>query len=328
MDYSPNGAVSNFSISTSTDDPTFIKNIKLGIAIFYIIITPLIILGNALVISTVLVFIRHWHHYNFMLLSLAVADLLVGVLGCPLFAASFLMDKNVFHNRYACLFKVITTLLICLAPLFNITLIVIDRYISIVHPSFYFKYKSHRNIVITLAILWMYVLVLISLPLMGLNKYDENKRCQFYLVLSKEYYIFAMFLQLCACLCISLTLYCMILIKVRQITDRTKMYADITYTKLTAVVFLLFNLCWTPYIIVAPICYFIVVSDVTEVIKDGTVVLAFGKSAINPFVYFYMRTKFRTAFTLLLSTPITRWSTIRYHDFDVAKHSTTILKES
>jgi adenosine receptor A2a len=92
------------------------------------------VIGNALVI---LVFHRERRlrrRTNYYIISLAIADLLVGLLGIPF---AILASMGLPTNLHACLFTVSLLVVLCTISIFCLVAVSVDRYWAILHPMGY-----------------------------------------------------------------------------------------------------------------------------------------------------------------------------------------------
>lgn len=328
------------NVTTGVDfleDSVLLKSFNMAYAILLIIFMPGIITGNMLLIVTIFVFKNLRHYANFMLLSLAAADLFVGVFTCPLNAAAFLESKAILYDGAGCLLWTASKVVGCIASVSNIFVIIIDRYTAMCHPAFHFQYFRFHNVVIVLVVVWVYTIVVGSLPLMGWNTYDKSKRCSMHTVLTTVYLLSTMFATLGVCLFGSFFLYVRIFFHVRSnhnqvsgvsckksMDSKVQLKRDIRATKVTAFIFVTLVLFWAPYFVVRLIRVLGIWSETREVIKNGFQVLAISNSLVNPIVFAFTKKKFRYAYALLVTTPLMRYSTLRHMDLrDVVSGSTT-----
>lgn len=106
-----------------------------GYTVFYIILELLIavlsVLGNVLVCWAVWLNSNLQTITNFFLVSLAVADIAVGVLAIPF---SIAISTGFCSNFYGCLFIACFVLILTQSSIFSLLAIAIDRYIAIKIP--------------------------------------------------------------------------------------------------------------------------------------------------------------------------------------------------
>lgn len=314
----------NVSYLSSAEKSILVDRINMGIAFILIIISPIIIFVNALVVLSVVIFRNLRQHTNYLLCSLAFADLLVGTITCPLHIAFYLGPRTLYYNRIACLIWLGSVILGCGASLCNLLLIAVDRFIAVAIPFFHFKLKNFRRKYLILIALWTFALLLSVLPLLGWNQFEENKKCDFDTTLPKEYVYLVAYGVVGGCILLSSGLYLKIFLIIwhRSNNDARRRSSfkcgnkasgfqrEVTFTKITAFVFLVFIVFWAPYFFVFPLKYSSLRHDVLESVNNLALLLAFTNSMINPLVYVYVRPDFKIAFKLLLTTPVTKWPSL------------------
>ena len=104
-----------------------------------------------------------------LLLSLAVTDFLCGLVNMPLY---FLIFRYIAEVKDPCLFVKFCSpafLLVTLESFFIVTLIAIERYLSIFHPFFHVSRVSLRNASVCIAVSWVVSMLGTSPLLAGVN---------------------------------------------------------------------------------------------------------------------------------------------------------------
>ena len=143
-------------------------------AIIVAIIVVIIVVGNSLVCIAVtgndrsLKSIQYW-----FLVSLAVADLMVGVLIMPLGIVNNLYGCWVF-GPFLCLLWLVLDVLACTASILSLCLISLDRYFCITKPIQYAKWRTGRRARIMIGAIWVLSLVISVPPLFGWRDQSEN----------------------------------------------------------------------------------------------------------------------------------------------------------
>ena len=124
--------------------------------VIQIILSVLIIASNtiAIVICTSKNYESVRVKVNDIVLSLAVADLLVG-LALPYHSTVF-VDQKITQNSVACFLRVSITLQHVMASVFNLLLVTIDRYVAILHPYIYYKAGSLPRARLFIVLVWSY----------------------------------------------------------------------------------------------------------------------------------------------------------------------------
>lgn len=106
------------------------------------IVAALAVLGNSLVIFVFWKERRLRRRTNYYIVSLAVADLLVGLLGIPF---AILSSIGFPTNLHACLFTVSLLLVLCTISIFCLVAVSVDRYWAILHPMGYSRNVSTKT---------------------------------------------------------------------------------------------------------------------------------------------------------------------------------------
>ncbi|XP_071793447.1 alpha-2A adrenergic receptor-like [Asterias amurensis] len=131
-----------------------------------------IVFGNALVcISVCRVRALKGIQYRF-LVSLALADLMVGILIVPLSIANELLGCWVF-GTFLCLIWKVIDVLACTASILNLCLISLDRYYSITRPIKYAKWRTHQRAYIMIGAVWTLSFIISVPPLFGWRNEDR-----------------------------------------------------------------------------------------------------------------------------------------------------------
>lgn len=92
------------------------------------------IVGNAMVIIVFKRERRLRRRTNYYIVSLAIADFLVGILGIPF---AIMASYGLPPNLYACLFTVSLLVVLCTVSIFCLVAVSVDRYWAILHPMGY-----------------------------------------------------------------------------------------------------------------------------------------------------------------------------------------------
>nr|XP_055068548.1 adenosine receptor A3-like [Misgurnus anguillicaudatus] len=231
-----------------------------------------------------------------LIVSLAMADFLVGCVVVPLSVVEVLNIEMSFH---ACLFINCVLIVPLQASLLTLLAIALDRYLRVCIP---FRYKStvtKRRSWVLAAVCWMLACLLGFLPMYGWNKPHTLKRhnstlnCEFTAVISFSYLVnFIFFGTFIPLLAIMVALYCYIFFKVRRLKGKTGIAESGAYNhkehNLAGSLVLVLALCvacWLPLHIMHAIhFYFQSIRVPSDVIYFG-VVVSHANSVVNPVVY-------------------------------------------
>lgn len=102
--------------------------------IFEVLVALTAVIGNGMVIIVFRRERRLRRRTNYYIVSLAIADLLVGLLGVPF---AILASIGLPTNLYACLFSLSLLVVLCTISIFCLVAVSVDRYWAILHPMAY-----------------------------------------------------------------------------------------------------------------------------------------------------------------------------------------------
>ncbi|XP_038128404.1 trace amine-associated receptor 1-like [Cyprinodon tularosa] len=268
----------------------------------------LIICGNLLVIISVIYFKQLHTPTNFLILSLAVTDLLVGALVLP-FSAILSMSSCWYSGYLLCKMRDLFDILLCASSILNLCCISIDRYYAVCHPL---TYKSKMNGCVTLTIIlvsWtLSALLAIAINVRG--KGEENLNCEIF-VATKESSpgpIFAFYIPAIIILTIYLKILTVAKGQARRIQNTLKSEAALSKMEKKANVTLtivlgVFLICWTPFFVSQGL-YSMGRLTIPIVVIEAFKWLGWSNSMLNPLVYAFFYRWFRNAFTIIISGKI------------------------
>lgn len=125
-------------------------------------LTIITIVGNGLVICLIFTIRRLQTVANWSVLSLAVADLFVGLTFFPLLFALNIDQLKDPPESLPPFFLVSRTFLYFSAT--NLFVMILDRYVAIVHPLKYLSFMTARVIKVAVAVAWISPILLFSVP--------------------------------------------------------------------------------------------------------------------------------------------------------------------
>lgn len=132
-----------------------------------VLIAVLSISGNILVCWAVAINTTLKNATNYFLVSLAVADILVGCLAIP-FAIT--ISTGIYLDFYGCLFMACFVLVLTQSSIFSLLAIAIDRYLAVKIPLRYKELMTGKTAREIIAILWILSFVIGLIPFFGWNK--------------------------------------------------------------------------------------------------------------------------------------------------------------
>lgn len=277
------------------------------------------IFGNILVCWAVYYNPRLRSVTNYFIVSLAVADFLVGSLAIP-----FALATNARHpknNFFACLFMNSWVVILTQSSILSLLAIALDRYFAVVSPFKYRRIATARKASGVIVMTWILSFLIGSPPLFGWNlrsKYPHEEDCVFVKVIDLKYMVFFNFFGfVLPPLLIMLFVYLRIFQAVKEqvvAISRTMVATDDEMTrqrsalavkegraaKLLAIVIILFAICWLPIHILNSITVFCGDGTVPYLVLLPAIILSHANSAMNPIIYTLSNRDFRRTFKKLI----------------------------
>lgn len=116
----------------------------LPVCVTYLAIFLVGVLGNSLTCAVILRYRVMQTPTNYYLLSLAVSDLLVLLLGMPLELYEMWRNYPFLLGEGGCYFRTFLFETVCFASILNVTALSVERYVAVVHPL-KVKYTATRT---------------------------------------------------------------------------------------------------------------------------------------------------------------------------------------
>ncbi|XP_029171232.1 adenosine receptor A2b-like isoform X2 [Nylanderia fulva] len=149
------------------------------------------VLGNGLVIIVFGKERKLRRRTNYYIVSLAAADLLVGLFAIPF---AILASIGLPTNLHACLFTVSVLVVLCTISIFCLVAVSVDRYWAILHPMRYSRTVRTKTAIGIICVCWIAGTLVGFLPLFGWNGGEtSDHRCIFTKVMDYNYLVFLYF---------------------------------------------------------------------------------------------------------------------------------------
>ncbi|KAM8831625.1 trace amine-associated receptor 1-like [Spinachia spinachia] len=268
------------------------------------------ICGNLLVIISVSYFKQLHVATNFLILSLAVADLLVGVVVFP-FSMVFTLTSCWHHEGFFCKVRGGFDVTLSTASILHLCCISIDRYYAVCQPLSYKSKVNDRVTGMMILMSWaVAVLIGIGIIIAGFNQGKCEESCLIDALISTTLAcIFSFYIPVIIMLSIYMKIFLVAKRQAISIQNTTGLSQksgttvskrERRATKTLAIVLGVFLLCWAPYflcIILQPLTYNVTPIAVIETLNW----LTLSNSMLNPFIYAFFYSWFRSAFKIIIS---------------------------
>uniref|UniRef100_A0A3B3VFG7 Neuromedin U receptor 1 n=1 Tax=Poecilia latipinna TaxID=48699 RepID=A0A3B3VFG7_9TELE len=289
----------------------------LPVCITYLVIFMVGVLGNSLTCTVILRYKVMQTPTNYYLLSLAVSDLLVLLLGMPLELYEMQQNYPFLLGEGGCYFKIFLFETVCFASILNVTALSVERYVAVVHPLKvkYLATRAHvKRVILVLWGLSMLCAVpnaslhgIVVLPPRFGREFPRSAICN----LVKPAWMYNMIILISTLVFFALPLLIISILylliglqlhreKVRNTVARLSK-RNLQVTKMLCVLVVVFSLCWAPFHVDRLMWSYIDPSSARhQMIFEGVHIVSgvcfYLSSAVNPILYNLMSTRFRERF--------------------------------
>lgn len=294
--------------------------IRVPLYIFFGTSVVLTVVGNLLVIITVVHFRQLHTPTNYLILSLAVSDLLLGGFVMP-FSMIRSIESCWYFGEWFCKIHTSTDVMCCTASILNLSLISIDRYYAISQPLQYRTTITGSAIAVMISISWGisavvgFGMVFLELNIWGIEEFYYSVTCAGGCILlqsvasSTVSSLLSFYIPGIIMLCIYLKIFLIAQQQARSIqgnhtqgragkpTGVSKM--EKKATKTLAIIMGVFLFLWLPFFIcniINPVIGYVI----PPLWFDMVVWIGYFNSTCNPFVYALFYGWFRKAFRMIL----------------------------
>ncbi|XP_058472574.1 adenosine A2a receptor b [Solea solea] len=316
-----------------------LKNDQLVYIGLELVIACLAVAGNVLVCWAVCLNSNLQSITNFFVVSLAVADIAVGLLAIPFAIA---VSTGFCASFYGCLFIACFVLVLTQSSIFSLLAIAVDRYIAIKNPLRYSGVVTGQRAKGIITLCWVLSVGIGLTPMLGWNtglKASSSSssscpqgmtECLFEGVVTLDYMVYFNFFGcVLVPLVVMLVIYAHIFmaarhqlrlmgLKIAQAptpgettlssgSSRSTLQKEVHAAKSLAIIVGLFAFCWLPVHIIN--CFNHLCRDCNRPhiwIMNIAIILSHANSVVNPFIYAYRIREFRLTFRRILYQQILR----------------------
>uniref|UniRef100_A0A8C1IEE7 Trace amine-associated receptor 13c-like n=1 Tax=Cyprinus carpio TaxID=7962 RepID=A0A8C1IEE7_CYPCA len=293
------------------NDLSCTKNVKPGYVILFIFISlasVFTVFLNLLVIISISYFKQLHTPTNLLILSLAVADLIVGLIVIPLMGIRFIETCWYFGETFCSLF-LFTVFVVVSASLGNLVFISVDRYIAVSDPLRYTVRVTTDKVVFCIIINWLCSIIYSVIILYNTMFYPETQdRCYGDCSVSFkfEHVVTDLIITFVAPSSIIMSIYVKIFCVAKYQAKVVNSVTGISRSqrkaaKTLGIVVMVYFVCWIPYYIVI----LIEGNDTKESVEfNVTCWIVYMNSCMNPLIYALFYKWFRKSAKHILTLKI------------------------
>ncbi|XP_051780120.1 trace amine-associated receptor 1-like [Erpetoichthys calabaricus] len=286
----------------------------------------LTIIGNLLVIISISHFKQLHTPTNYLILSLAITDLLMGGFIMPQ-KMSQIIDTCWYYGDFFCKFYLGTVIMLCTASIIHLSVISLDRYYAVCHPLSYKVVVTVSVTVYFILISWIlsaltgYTIIFLELNMKGIEYIYRNRCIGSCILVQNEASglvssLLSFYIPGFIMICIYLKIFTVAKRQAKSIQDisqhlqTNEQKKDAAFqkketkaAKTLAIVLGVFLLCWLPFFlcnIINPILNHPAPPALTNVLAW----IGYMNSTFNPLVYGFFYTWFRKCLKIIVSGKI------------------------
>ncbi|XP_029185098.2 histamine H2 receptor-like [Acropora millepora] len=283
--------------SSTLQDPNSQANPSF-ITVFLVITIILAVFGNTLVCLACVFSKRLQSFTSGFIISLAVTDILVGLISMPiylsvnLFGKPNMKDSPGIYKAWLCIDIVCGT-----ASIMNLVFISLDRLLAVTYPLRYQTIVRQNRIAIAIAFIWVYSVTIASLNLLGWRGYPL-------LVSLASFFVPLLIMVIAYSRIFLVALTHARSIRRIQATDQLacnrrealNFQRNIKAARTLSIVIGAFVVCWCPFFVVTLLYFYGKTIKIHPDVLATNKWLHYGNSALNPIIYSCLNKNFRAAF--------------------------------
>ncbi|XP_022242408.1 adenosine receptor A1-like [Limulus polyphemus] len=173
----------------------FVSQLPIMYTVFEMIVAVFAVIGNLVVMVAFGLDRRVRKVTNYYILSLAMADFLVGLVGVP---SAILTKLGLPEGNFSgCMTMLSLLVVLCTISILNLLAVSVDRYWAVLRPFSYQQIMTGRTVAIIVLVCWVLGSTIGFFPLFGWNSGPEpSGRCFFTQVMSYDFLVFLYFVTI------------------------------------------------------------------------------------------------------------------------------------
>lgn len=159
-----------FDLSSSHPYPV---QLNIVLAIIGTFVSLLTVCGNVLVLVSFFVDRQIRQTTNYFIFSLAVSDFLIGFISMPFLTLAIYKNKWVLGS-FLCDIWLSLDYTVCLASIYTVLLITVDRFCSVKMPAKYRNWRTEKRIIYLVLLTWLVPAVIFFASTMGYPLFSKR----------------------------------------------------------------------------------------------------------------------------------------------------------
>ena len=164
---------STLFLSSSSSSHPYSPQVNIALAVIGTFSSLLTISGNVLVLVSFFVDRQIRHPTNYFILSLAISDFLIGCISIPSLTLAIYKNQWVLGS-FLCDIWLSLDYTVCLASIYTVLLITVDRFCSVKIPAKYRNWRTKKRIIYLVLLTWFVPAMIFFISTMGYPLYSKK----------------------------------------------------------------------------------------------------------------------------------------------------------